>query len=209
MKKSILLFIAALVFFCLIMLLNQGKRPESFSTVPENETVSFGHYEQDNDRSNGLERIEWIILDKTDDAMLLLSRYGLDAKPFHDRYEEVSWEDCSLRKWLNEDFLKEAFTPEEQKKIVKKDPADDRLFFLSIPEVEKAFPSVDTRKCKPTDYAVASGAYLHPSVGGWWWLRSVGQNAYAAAYVYKDIVPEGFDVTAKIGSVRPALWIGL
>ena len=42
------------------------------------EILSFGAYEQDNNTSNGKEEIEWIVLDKKDDRMLVISRYALD-----------------------------------------------------------------------------------------------------------------------------------
>ena len=54
----------------------------AFQTI--NNIVTFGHYEQDNDLSNGPEEIEWIVLDfdEKDHKALLISRYGLDAKPY-------------------------------------------------------------------------------------------------------------------------------
>ena len=45
--------------------------------------VTFGQYEQDNNTGNGPEEIEWIVLDVQDGKSLLLSRYGLDAKPYN------------------------------------------------------------------------------------------------------------------------------
>lgn len=46
--------------------------------------VTYGHYEQDNDTSNGKEVIEWIVLeyDEASGKSLLLSRYGLDAHAY-------------------------------------------------------------------------------------------------------------------------------
>ena len=39
--------------------------------------VTFGSYEQDNDTGNGSEDVEWLVLDKQDDALLVISRYGI------------------------------------------------------------------------------------------------------------------------------------
>lgn len=85
------------------------------------ETVAFGSYEQDNDLNNGKEPIEWIVLDVQEQGSLLLSRSILEAKAFQDRgddveqllrskdnQEEISWDTCTLRKWLNSDFTREA-----------------------------------------------------------------------------------------------------
>lgn len=79
--------------------------------------VLFGRYEQDNDPIDGTEPIEWIVLDVQDGKALLLSRYGLDAIQYHARYTAVTWEECSLREWLNGEFLAAAFSAEEQAAI--------------------------------------------------------------------------------------------
>ena len=79
--------------------------------------VTFGRYEQDGNGENGPEPIEWIVLDVKDGKGLLLCRYGLDHLPYHTKDEKITWEGCSLRKWLNSDFLQAAFTPEERESI--------------------------------------------------------------------------------------------
>ncbi|MBR4550778.1 MAG: hypothetical protein IKO13_00625, partial [Oscillospiraceae bacterium] len=79
--------------------------------------VFFGHYEQDGDKSNGSEEIEWRVLEVREDRVLVISEYGLDVKPYNSTYGGVTWETCSLRKWLNGDFLTEVFTEEEQEQI--------------------------------------------------------------------------------------------
>ena len=79
--------------------------------------VTFGRYEQDGNEENGPEPIAWIVLDVQDGKALLLSRYGLDHLPYHTADEKITWEGCSLRRWLNSDFLQAAFNPEEQERI--------------------------------------------------------------------------------------------
>jgi hypothetical protein len=75
--------------------------------------VTFGSYEQDNDLSNGKEDIEWLVLARENNKALLISRYSLDNQPYSEHTEEVPWENCSLRKWLNDNFLNEAFSSDE------------------------------------------------------------------------------------------------
>ena len=77
--------------------------------------LKFGSYYQEN--STKKTPIEWIVLQKSDTKMLLISKYALDCKKFHDVFEPITWENCDLRKWLNGDFLKNAFTSIEQKKL--------------------------------------------------------------------------------------------
>lgn len=81
--------------------------------------VTFGTYEQDNNRRDGAEDIQWIVIDQEDDRIMLISKDCLDSKPYHDTLEAINWEFCSLRQWLNEDFLETAFTKEERIRIVE------------------------------------------------------------------------------------------
>lgn len=81
--------------------------------------VTYGQYEQDNNKSNGKEAIEWIVLkyDSATGRSLLLSRYGLDAHRFDSKYYQ-GWDKSEIRSWLNSTFLNTAFTESEQKGIV-------------------------------------------------------------------------------------------
>ncbi len=124
---------------------------KSEKTKKSVEYVVFGSYEQDNDDSNGKEPIEWMVLDENENGTLLLSRYVLDAVPYNKAFANVTWETCSLRKWLNDEFLNSAFTAEEQAKIATTDVVDvyygtksgndtkDKVFCLSVDEVHKYF----------------------------------------------------------------------
>lgn len=95
---------------------NSSNEPNRYKQVGD--TVLFGHYEQDNNIENGMEEIEWIVLDVQDGKSLLLSKYGLDAIPYNRVQQEMTWENSSLRKWLNNDFLYEAFTTRERAAIL-------------------------------------------------------------------------------------------
>ena len=81
------------------------------------EIILLGSYEQDNNLDNGKEKIEWIVLDENNGTYLLMSRYILDAHAYNDIDTPVSWETCTLRAWLNDNFLREAFSEKEQKKL--------------------------------------------------------------------------------------------
>lgn len=197
------------------------------------DTYTFGAYEQDNSTSNGKEAIEWTVLDKDGMSLLLISKQALDCQQYNTSYTDVTWESCSLRKWMNGTFLNKAFNAEEQAQIqnttvsADKNPeyntnpgnaTTDKVFLLSINEVEKYFNSDEARKCAPTAYAKAQGAYTSDSyktASGaatcWWWLRSPGFNQnYAADVSTGGSVYYGGDrVHSEYGAVRPALWINL
>ena len=154
--------------------------------------VLFGHYEQDNDISNGTEEIEWIVLDydKGNNRALLLSKYGLEAVPYNREFTAITWEQCTLRAWLNSEFLSNAFSAKEQSAILVTnvdnssgqgfwstyggDNTQDRIFLLSYAEANKYFGvqycSVSgsrqntTARVTPTAYAIAQEAWTLASV---------------------------------------------
>ena len=194
--------------------------------------MNFGTYEQDNNTSNGKEAVEWLVLDKQDGKVLVISKYALDCQQYNTSYTNVTWETCSLRKWLNNTFISNAFSAEEQAKIqtttvsADKNPSystnpgnatQDKVFLLSIAEANKYFNSDEARMCGTTEYAIAQGASTSDSysAGGkatcWWWLRSPGSSQDSAAYVILDgaVLELGRFVDGDDDAVRPALWITL
>ena len=80
--------------------------------------VILGTYEQDNDLSNGPEPIEWQVIGTRDGHTLLLSKYALDCKKYNESWADVTWEDCTLRSWLNDDFYNTAFSSSDMERIV-------------------------------------------------------------------------------------------
>ncbi|MGN0473193.1 MAG: DUF6273 domain-containing protein [Lachnospiraceae bacterium] len=197
------------------------------------DTYTFGAYEQDNSTSNGKEAIEWTVLDKDGMSLLLISKQALDCQQYDTSYTDVTWESCSLRKWMNGTFLNKAFNAEEQAQIqnttvsADKNPeyntnpgnaTTDKVFLLSINEVEKYFNSDEARKCAPTAYAKAQGAYTSDSyktASGaatcCWWLRSPGysQDIAARVDIGGSVLYLGDYVYIDSDAVRPALWINL
>ena len=97
------------------------KSTSDFSKLKTGDIFTFGSYEQDNDTSNGKEPIEWIVLSKNDKEMLVLSRYALDHKPYNEEFvDKITWEECTLRKWINDDFYNAAFNKTEKNLIETK-----------------------------------------------------------------------------------------
>lgn len=189
--------------------------------------ILFGKYYQSNSETK--EEIEWRVLDKKDDKILLLSERALDAQNYNNKYKGTTWEKCSLRNWLNETFINEAFSADEQMKIVDTklkaeansqygtkagNDTTDKVFPLSTAEAEEYLKSEMDRICVPTAYAIENGgrALLERAYGKdvcIWWLRSPGRDsAHVAAiqYQYFDTA-EGTGVRNQSIYVRPALWI--
>ena len=207
----------------------EENRVQMLKDAEVGDLVYFGSYEQDNDSSNGNEYIEWVVLDKKDNKILVISKYALEHQPYHHSYSNVTWESCSLRKWLNETFFESAFSEEDRDLIATstvlpdKNPrysnnigneTQDKLFLFGIAEVEKYFPSDDERKCDMTEYAKARGGATNgPGYGCSWWLRTHGWDQDWAAGITNEgvINTKGVDVD-NYGHgyvVRPAMWINL
>ena len=175
--------------------------------------VKFGNYWQSNDKNK--ETIEWLVLAEKDGKTLLLSRYALDCKPYHENSRSITWEECTLRKWLHSTFINNAFSEKEQRAIIltKNDTkgsrtTEDKVFLLSIEEAQKYFKNDEERKCTPTPYAKQNKAFSKYNFC-FWWLRSPGgtQNYAADVYIGGDVNYFGYYVTSYIHAVRVALWI--
>lgn len=203
---------------------NSDRKSTIDKNVKVGDYVTFGSYEQDNDTSNGKEPIEWLVLDVQDGRVLVISKYGLDAKRYNEELAEVTWETCTLRKWLNNEFVNTAFTSEEKAKIptvtvsadanpsYSTDPGNatqDKVYLLSINELNKYFSSDSARVCEPTKYAVVNVADANRDiVNSCWWLRSPRDCQYDAAIVaYGNILDHDYDIGMDCVAVRPAMWV--
>lgn len=180
------------------------------------DTVRFGSYQQDNNKSNGKEDIEWIVLAKDGDKVLIISKYALDCQKFNTYNKDVTWETCTLRKWLNGTFYNATFNSAEQGMIatttvtVGKNTTD-KVFLLSIKEVNKYFLSDSARDTIATKYAIAQGAWTDENVKCCWWLCFPPSYANEAAFVRSggSVNWYGCPVNSDDVAVRPALWINL
>ena len=188
------------------------------------ETIEFGNYPQDKD---GTEKpIEWIVMKNEGNQVLLLSKYVLDAKPYNEEFEEVTWETSDIRKWLNNEFYTTAFNKAEKAKIqtslIKNEDnsehgtnggndTEDKVFLLSEKEADTLFSNDEERIAKATEYAEESGVYVNEDKAAWWWLRSPGSYSNDAAGVSNNgwVFRRGDYVDDNVGGVRPALYLNL
>ena len=205
---------------------------EQLKAAKVGDYVTFGTYEQDNDNANGKENVEWLVLEVKEGKALIISKHALDCRPYNTLWGKVTWANSTIRKWLNDTFLHTAFSSAERAmiadKIVRQDknPAYktepghatmDKVFLLSIDEVNRYFGSDEARMCVPTAYAIANGAWTSDTYTKgdaatcWWWLRSPGDKQKNAARVnYAGSIDySSLSVSGNVGCVRPALWISL
>ena len=148
--------------------------------------VTFGSY-------------NWYIIGKSDNGVTLLMKDNLENKKYNDSNTSVTWETCTLRTYLNDDFYN-SFSADDKAKIVQKTNSNpnngsisggndttDYIYLLSIAEANALDDSV--RNC-----------------GSRWWLRSPGFESYMAAGVNDggNVDTDGYLVYSVFG-VRPAL----
>lgn len=200
-------------------------KAEKLKAARVGDHVYYGSYEQDNDTSNGQEYIEWLVLGKQNNQLLVISQYALDYQQYHTSFSHVKWKYCTLRRWLNNDFLNSAFSVDEQGEILAKEKdtavwyagdkdfsTEDKVFLLSESEANKYFDSDEERKCTPTDYVIAIGST--DSDNCIWWLRTpkkTREYAYlvsGSGYI-SDYSVAKRNMVNRYHAVRPAMWINL
>lgn len=191
------------------------------------DTVALGHYEMDNNESNGADSIVWRVIDRDGNKLLLISEYCLFCQdPYSGDY--LTWEKSPTRSYLNGDFYDEVFSTEEKAKILKTNVTNednskngtkggnnttDYLFLLSITEVNHYFPSKEERLAYGT---LSTQKQVDQGAGAFdWWLRSPGgksegfnsriQQSYVGSngFVYEDgTLGQCYNL-----AIRPAMWI--
>ena len=210
---------------------------KAFETVGE--IVCFGHYEQDNDLSNGKEPIEWVVLDVQDGKSLLMSKYLIDAQPYNIGNNSNIWKDCSLREWLNTSFYLTAFSDDQKRYIIEtevdnsssqdyswwseggSDNTKDRVFVLSYTESELYKDLIILNEHQTTEYTrnIGKSRDMHfygDKINAGWWRRSPGPTQGLGMVWYSSF--NMFDLSnerpihqllSDYFGVRPILWIDL
>ena len=187
----------------------------AYADMQVGKRFEFGSYPQG---ANGeVKPITWRVLRRGGDSLLVISEYGLAAEPYNEKLEKITWETCSLRRWLNGEFMDKAFNGQERSLIMTTSlsgnagPAtEDRIFLLSEEEAESLFSDDRDRIVRPTEYAVKNGASADDDGNAWWWLRSRGSNATHAVLAEPD-GDISYRGNVDIGSVcvRPAFRMAL
>jgi len=210
-----------LVLAALLTLPACGKTPEPAPTQPDSTTAyttkSFGGY-------------TWRVLDEQDDKLLLITEDIIELRPYNAAYEDVTWETCTLRAYLNGEFYSK-FSEQEQAMILETRNTNldnqwfetdggndtmDKVFLLSLEEVVKYFGDSGQLKNRPEDIWRIDDQYNSKRVAKFsndkfrWLLRSPGYSRDYVTFVSNDgfVRLYGIRVDEECG-VRPALWIKL
>ncbi|WP_455716192.1 DUF6273 domain-containing protein [Anaerosporobacter sp.] len=155
----------------------------------------------------------WRILDIKDNAALIITEYIIEQRPYHDAYKDITWADCSLRKYLNGEFY-DKFNMAERSRIIpviNKNPdnqwygtkggADtrDSIFILSVEEVVCQYfgdsssklynPGKNQRYWFERKDENNSKRYARLETNteyNWWWIRTPGRVNVKAVYIHGD-----------------------
>lgn len=169
--------------------------------------VRLGHY-------------DWIVLEKQDDKILVVSKYSVGLAGFRDNGMYLTWDVSDLREWLNGQFMDKILLPGDEKTLILptkvSTPANpeygtaggpdvtDRLFILSYDEVMKYFPNAQDRVLTTAEDTATGVA---------WWTRTHGQDQNNVVCVdqYGEISLEGNNSNDFVykAHARPAMWIDM
>ena len=197
-------------------------------------TVIMGQFEQDGDESNGTESIKWTVLDVQDGEALLICNNVLCYREFSEDGNS-SWENSSIREWLNNEFYNSAFSDEEKKYILEKEEESiesddffydrdwasltshyslDKVTLLSSKQAAQYFPDNLSLDAERTEAAYEQVNQVENVETYGWLLRSLymrGNNAACSTAYYRwgnTYTVNALTVSqrAKCG-IRPAMWI--
>lgn len=150
------------------------------------------------------EEIEWRILAKENGKALVITEKIIECKPYDDAGSNVTWSSCSLRDWLNDEFIQLSFDDFEKSLIqtslvvteddekydtIGGEDTNDKLFLLSEKEANKYLSSAEERICQGTEKAIENGLSVdeeNNDAKGPWWLRSPGKYQDDAMFVFSN-----------------------
>ncbi len=217
--------------------INNLSNPSTADNKSTWECIYFGNYYQSNAKLK--EPIKWRILSISGSEAFLLSDKILDRYEVKNEYlGKVTWENSSLRNWLNTEFYNMAFSSDEKNSIIDtylenkgfnwnkysyvKDDSYvgeggnstyDKVFNLSVEEVNnKAYGFVSNDPDDNIFYSETRYSeatnYAGEREDNSWWLRTPGANNLPC--VINESAPRwSYFTIGEYYGVRPAIRINL
>ena len=130
------------------LILSDGAPVLSSDDLELFDIVTFGRYQQKDEGDP--EPIEWYVVKKEDDAIVLVSVKVLDSRPFHSNISTlIKYHNSDLFHWLQNEFKDAAFTEEEKGFICSDIDLIDRTY-------TKVMADKDLLKDAVTEYAYSN-----------------------------------------------------
>lgn len=159
----------------------------------------------------------WRVLEKTKTGLFLLSKFGITERAFNNN-GNVTWQDSSLRKYLNNGFIKNYFDEIEGSMIRKASVAGkhwkwdkakaeeigkDKVFLLSGKDLGNYFTGTEDRIC----YGITGGEIS--TIPCKWWLRDTTRKNVKPSTINKEgeVNNSGQTDSDENYFVRPVMWI--
>ena len=158
--------------------LNTGAAPDN----ARDEIIQFGGY-------------NWRVLDVQGESALIITEDIIEVRPYDSEFTDEVWESCTLRQYLNGEFL-EKFTEEEQGLIIETKVSNpnnlwygtwggkdtlDKIFLLSLEEADRYFGnSGDYLNERRKDFNFDNLSFAADSNGGF--FSNLGDNHRQAKY---------------------------
>ena len=198
-----------------------------FAIYGDDNACFFGRYPQEDESTKSV--IEWTILQRKGNKALLISKCVLDCAQYNNTYSRVTWENCTLKKWLNTIFLTKAFNLEEQSLIIDEsgdsaipnntsvtnNTSVSKVSLLTDAEA-KQFIDCGLKKYRTTHYSDMHGAIYHVDGVGFGgkrvspcWLRSDKKDLFGAIIEHDGNIKEMRYPDGMACGIRPIIWVGL
>lgn len=226
---AIIIIVAAIIISALgTVFYNFIKLPSDFkketATLEKakiGDIVKLGRFETDY-LLPGKEKLEWIVLSKNENELVLITKNGIDSCVYYASHTEVDWNNSYVRTLLNDTLYDQMFSKYEKNIIIADSDNGDFITLLTPDEALTYFKDDATRQLAITPVAEKLGANINnmskvnywDSKGyrsSWWWLKGDGPAAITAPIVTVDgtVVSNEKYVNKPYGAVRPVVRIKL
>lgn len=180
-----------------------------FDKVQIFDIIKFGRYDKENDsllyyKYRSLPEIDWIVLDKQDKKLLLVSKDIIEIYPYEKSLdkEKTSWEKCSLNTWLNHNFLDYAFDSEEKNMII-----GEEISILSESEIKKYLLDKRAYFTNYVKYKVERFLDRNKLLKPEWWIRLDSPYKDNFTIVKEDGKLYDMPIFSIGAGVRPMIWV--
>lgn len=152
------------------------------------EMVSYGMYNQE----QNVAPIEWYVIAKEGNKVLLLSKHIIDAQPYSG--------EMSLPTWLEETFKKSAFSDNESIAV-------SEIVILNKSQIATYVEGKPFAACVPTSFAISRGYWASYSGEYMWWTGETSSSKKHFVAYPSGSVGQRVSDDSEMNGVRPAIWV--
>lgn len=117
--------------------------------------------------------MNWLVIAEKEEKKLCLSLSLIDIRRYHEYCEEITWEGCTLRKWLNSEFISTFSEREQDMILISKlknndnriygakggNDTEDKVFLLSLDEIKAYMEVSSDEKCYVDNLQIGRNDY--------------------------------------------------